>query len=182
MPRNWKYKVAKRTPAPGGTFAFPTAATFATEAEAVDYACSFAAEQARAGYTAGTYVVHTRRAWERRGRRVNDLAYVTVAGAGIRISYHRDERGPVVHHRPVDSPHGEDVPCECGEWSGESCQWQGSPSGMICVEFVPDWLRGTHEAAGGAGSYPHNGAIRVKVSAQCARLMTDTDGEWCSMV
>lgn len=32
---------------------------------------------------------------------------------------------------------------------------------MALVEYIPAWRRGSHEAAGNVGIYPHNGARRV---------------------
>ena len=63
------------------------------------------------------------------------------------------------------------VQCECGEWSGEKCQWEGPKHQTVRVEFMPEWLRGSHAAAGNSGDYPHNGAIRITVSRECAYFM-----------
>jgi hypothetical protein len=53
---------------------------------------------------------------------------------------------------------------------------------MVTVETMPEHLRASHEAAGNSGSYPHNGAVRLTVTRACARIMLDTDGDWCSRV
>ena len=70
------------------------------------------------------------------------------------------------------------VPCQCGEWSGVRCDMQAPPSEFATVEFMPEHLRASHEAAGNRGSYPCNGALRVLVSAACAAEMVEHDGEW----
>ena len=44
-------------------------------------------------------------------------------------------------------------------------------------EWVP-----TRIAAGNRGRYPANGSVRIRVTPECAIQMTDTDGEWCSVV
>ena len=74
------------------------------------------------------------------------------------------------------------VKCQCGQWSGEPCQWSGPKSKTMVVEFMPEHLRASHEAAGNSGSYPGNGAVRVRVEASCAALMAKTDGQWCAVV
>lgn len=40
------------------------------------------------------------------------------------------------------------VPCQCGDITGEQCQWSGPISETVVVEYVPRDLRGTAEAAG----------------------------------
>jgi hypothetical protein len=68
--------------------------------------------------------------------------------------------------------------CQCGEWSGVRCATQGSVSAFAKVEFMPEHLRASHEAAHNRGSYPHNGARRILVSAECAAEMIEHDGAW----
>lgn len=72
--------------------------------------------------------------------------------------------------------------CECGEWSGERCQWSGPSAQMVAVEYMPEQHRASHEAAGNRGSYPRNGARRLRVSATCAALMIKHDGDWCEII
>lgn len=74
------------------------------------------------------------------------------------------------------------VQCQCGEWSGEPCQWSGDRAETVRVEWMPEWLRESHQAAGNAGSYPANGAQRIRVHNDCARLMVENDGEWCEIL
>jgi hypothetical protein len=68
--------------------------------------------------------------------------------------------------------------CECGTAQGDSCGYTLQRSEMVCVEWIPEWLRGSHEAAGGSGRYPHNGALRLMVAPSCAALLAEFDGEW----
>ena len=51
-------------------------------------------------------------------------------------------------------------------------------NGERVVEYMPTYLRASHEAAGNSGSYPANGAIRVLVGAN---EQIDED-EWTSVV
>lgn len=73
------------------------------------------------------------------------------------------------------------VPCACGEWSGERCQWQGPCAETVVIEFMPAHLRESHRAAGNSGTWPHNGAVRIRVHRDCAASMVETDGEWCEV-
>jgi len=52
---------------------------------------------------------------------------------------------------------------------------------MCTVEFMLAHLRASHEAAGNRGVYPRNGAVRIRVSAQCVERMLDDDGEWVTV-
>ncbi len=72
------------------------------------------------------------------------------------------------------------VSCQCSEWSGNPCVWRGPLHSTVEVEYMPHWIRGSHGAAGNRGTYPNNGAVRIRVSAQCADTMTEHDPDWCS--
>lgn len=72
--------------------------------------------------------------------------------------------------------------CECGEWSGEPCQWQGPRSETVVVEFMPEQHRASHEACNNRGSYPANGAVRIRVEWSCADHMVRCDGDWCEQI
>ena len=76
----------------------------------------------------------------------------------------------------------EDCGCGCGAWSGDHCQWSGPAGEMVAVEYMPEQYRGSHEAAGNRGSYPSNGAQRLRVSRECAGMMITHDGDWCSII
>lgn len=68
--------------------------------------------------------------------------------------------------RPVPPVH-----CECGERSGERCQWEGPEEQTVMVEYMPDQHRATHDAARNRGIWPHNGARRIRVERVCAARM-----------
>jgi hypothetical protein len=73
--------------------------------------------------------------------------------------------------------------CGCGEVLGEQCAAETSNlTGWVVVEHVPDWLRSTHEAAGGTGVYPCNGSVRFTAHPECARELVRHDGEWTRIV
>jgi hypothetical protein len=74
------------------------------------------------------------------------------------------------------------VNCECGEWSGERCLWSGPVSETVIVEYMPEQLRPSHIAARNSGTYPHNGAERIRVEKSCAENIVERDGEWARVV
>ncbi len=65
--------------------------------------------------------------------------------------------------------------CECGEITGVPCEWSGPRRYLTLVEHMPESLRDSHTAAGNAGEYPHNGAVRLWCSRECAKALAD---EW----
>lgn len=72
--------------------------------------------------------------------------------------------------------------CDCGQIHGQGkCNWTGPIEEMVTVEFMPDWIRDSHEASGNSGSYPHNGAERYAVSKSCTDSL-DLDEEWCQII
>lgn len=77
---------------------------------------------------------------------------------------------------------GELIHCGCGEIFGERCDWVGPVEETVLVEYMPEWLRSSHEAAGNSGRYPLNGADRVRVQKTCAELLLGTGPEWVSIV
>jgi hypothetical protein len=86
----------------------------------------------------------------------------------------------------------EEIACECGQALGEACEWVGPQHETVIVEYMPDFLRGSHSAAGNSGFWPHNGALRLRVERSCAeRLtheydedgrMTDEPSEWAEIL
>ena len=68
------------------------------------------------------------------------------------------------------------VGCECGQITGVSCAWSGPAAEMALVEHMPESLRASHNAARSRGVYPHNGAVRVRVSRSCVEDVVD--GDW----
>lgn len=72
--------------------------------------------------------------------------------------------------------------CGCGEWMGDACPWKGPKSETVVVEYMPECFRASHQAAGNSGSYPHNGAILVRVAKSCAKEIVEAEPEWASIV
>jgi len=57
----------------------------------------------------------------------------------------------------------------------------------VTVEFMPEWLQASHEAAGydsieWCGRYPANGAERVEVEANEADELLEQYGPWARVV
>ena len=77
-----------------------------------------------------------------------------------------------------------EVVCACGEWTGERCQWRGPVGETVVVEYMPVHLRASHIAAGNAGIYPYNGAVRVRVHCDCAEMLLADENErdWSRIV
>lgn len=73
------------------------------------------------------------------------------------------------------------VQCDCGRITGERCAWDGPVEETVLVEWMPEYLRASHIAAGNSGRYPHNGAIRIRIHHACADLLCDDDG-WLTRV
>lgn len=74
------------------------------------------------------------------------------------------------------------VQCECGEAFGEMCAWSGPESKTVIVEWMPEYLRGSHTAAGNRGVYPHNGSVRFRAEKSCAESLMKHDGEWTEII
>ena len=70
--------------------------------------------------------------------------------------------------------------CECGAWLGEQCEHSGPACDLVTVEWMPEDRRASHVAAGNQGTYPHNGAVRLRVSAECADAICAESGEWAT--
>lgn len=65
--------------------------------------------------------------------------------------------------------------CQCGTVNGSPCGWRGPPQWAATVEHMPEHLRASHQAARNRGVYPHNGAVRLHVSKECAEHICDDD-------
>lgn len=65
--------------------------------------------------------------------------------------------------------------CESGEWSGETCHAMITADDRVEMRWVPDWLRGTAEAAGTWCGC----AEKLWVCVACADQMLATDPDWC---
>lgn len=50
-------------------------------------------------------------------------------------------------------------------------------SRLVTVEYMPDYLKSSHRAARNWGTYPHNGAIREKLSRDDAQAIIDADDD-----
>lgn len=71
------------------------------------------------------------------------------------------------------------VDCECGSITGERCGWSGPQGDTVRVEYMPEHLRASHATARNSGSYPANGAIRLRVERSCADRLAD---EWTTIL
>lgn len=65
--------------------------------------------------------------------------------------------------------------CESGDVTGVPCEWAGPQEGLEVVEWVPEFLRASHEAAGNSGVYPYNGAVRLRVCTDCAESIKEAE-------
>ena len=76
------------------------------------------------------------------------------------------------------------VRCECGTALGERCEWTGDPRETVIVEWMPEYLRASHRAAGHAGRWPANGAIHLRCEQSCAELLTadEDDAPWARII
>lgn len=72
--------------------------------------------------------------------------------------------------------------CECGDWSGEQCEWTGPVSETVVVEWMPEEYRESHRKAGNRGVYPANGALRLRVERSCAERIIEDAPEWAEVV
>lgn len=52
----------------------------------------------------------------------------------------------------------------------------------VVIEYMPGCLRASHETAGNAGTYPHNGADRYACSQALADDMVEAFAGWCRIV
>lgn len=69
------------------------------------------------------------------------------------------------------------VHCECGTALGVRCEWAGPKAETVLVEWMPEQHRDSHTKARNAGTYPHNGAYRLRVERTiCASILTED--EW----
>ena len=48
-------------------------------------------------------------------------------------------------------------------------------SKQVTIEYMPQWLVASHEAAGNWGRYPDNGSVREKMSEERAQHIVDND-------
>jgi hypothetical protein len=69
--------------------------------------------------------------------------------------------------------------CECGTITGYACARDMTAVDGLLVEYMPEYLRASHEAAGNRGRYPDNGAVRLRLHPDCA---AEHAGEWCAIL
>ena len=74
------------------------------------------------------------------------------------------------------------IHCECGEITGTRCAWRGPRRNTMCLEYMPVYLRASHQSARNAGVWPQNGSIRIRAEITCADRLIEDDAEWCSEV
>jgi hypothetical protein len=67
--------------------------------------------------------------------------------------------------------------CACGAALGEACSGTLGAD-AVTIEWMPDHLRASHEAARNSGSWLDNGALRLRVTPSCARHLEQHDGKW----
>ena len=70
--------------------------------------------------------------------------------------------------------------CESGQATGERCAFEDDADLLTEIEYMPEHLRASHEAAGNRGVYPANGALRLHVCQDCQEALVDDD--WCAEV
>lgn len=81
-----------------------------------------------------------------------------------------------------EQPNNPPIRCECNQWSGEPCNGEGAKQSMVIMEYMPDCMRASHEAAGNRGIHPLNGSERLTVTPECAARMLEHDGDWCRVI
>jgi hypothetical protein len=67
--------------------------------------------------------------------------------------------------------------CECGAITGARCA-ADLDDDAVTIEWMPPYLRSSHEAAGNRGVWPHNGAQRLRVTPECADDAIEADTDW----
>src|SRR5690606_29914076 len=107
--------------------------------------------------------------------RLGETVYYSESG-------HSDDSDDSDNEDNVTAVEPRTVRCECGQYTGERCAWIGSPDDTVMVEFMPEHLRASHEAARNAGIYPHNGAVRVRCERSCAESIVEHDPDWAWIV
>ena len=79
----------------------------------------------------------------------------------------------------------EDVRCECGEVTGERCAWVGPRTDTVAVRWLPEALRGSHQAAGRSGVYGiggDGGAETLRLERGCAESLATSEGDWMEVL
>ena len=71
--------------------------------------------------------------------------------------------------------------CECGEAVGMQCA-NTVVDDAVTVEFMPECLRSSHEAAGNQGVYPFNGGERLRCHPDCADEIIEDNEGWAEIL
>jgi hypothetical protein len=95
---------------------------------------------------------------------------------GVDVYFHGTSQ--VAAHVDGETVECDYAQCECGQVTGSRCEGIELRDEMVSIEWMPEWLRGSHEAAGNHGRYPANGALRLLVTEACAASIEESDGEW----
>jgi hypothetical protein len=74
-------------------------------------------------------------------------------------------------HVHQGKPEPEDTTCESGIATLTNCEAEGS----TFVDWMPEHLRASHDAAGNSGTWPLNGVLRLHVCADCAACLIEDD-------
>lgn len=74
------------------------------------------------------------------------------------------------------------IHCGCGRMTGQCCAWSGPLDDTVIVEWMPEHLRASHVAAGNNGTYPANGAERIRTHWECASMIVEADPEWAKEI
>lgn len=65
------------------------------------------------------------------------------------------------------------VRCQCGEITGVQCDGVAT----VLVNWMPEYLRETHRKARNSGVWPHNGAVRLALTRECAENLAQETEE-----
>lgn len=72
--------------------------------------------------------------------------------------------------------------CQCGRFVGTECDADLRECGSVTLEVMPRDMRASHEASGNAGSWPHNGALRLTVTPGHAQDVIEEENGWARVV
>jgi hypothetical protein len=118
-------------------------------------------------------------------RRIDDIVYTATrlakaAGAQAQAAGDKRMLRTLKYLRSLDAEDAEVAHCQCGVWSRVRCEHTGAADDLVTVEWMPEDRRVSHTAAGNRGVYPHNGAIRLRVTHACAAAICAEAGDWAT--
>lgn len=102
--------------------------------------------------------------------------------AGLDLDDEDQRRDRLTIAQLLDETRPPVVRCQCGATCGVPCDLVIVRANGVVVEWMPPYLRGSHEAAGNEGRWPHNGAQRLLVDDACAERIVESDPKWASIV